>query len=135
MHKNCYHHQHHNYHHLRHHRHHQYHTNITIIIYIIIIIITTTIIIIITLIIIHIIITLTIMFMIGQSWQFKGWKYDSPITLFSQVLGVHLATDGKIVDPLVQSWNCKILKVGWYIHSNKVILFVLFPCLLLPLYI
>lgn len=51
-------------------------------------------------------------FVTGQQWQFRGWKYSSPVDLFQHVLGVHLMFDDRAPDPTVQSWNCKILKVS-----------------------
>jgi parafibromin len=50
-------------------------------------------------------------FATGQAWQFKGWKYSTPVTLFQHVLGVHVCIDSAAVDVNVQSWNCKVLKV------------------------
>jgi parafibromin len=50
-------------------------------------------------------------FATGQAWQFKGWKYSTPVTLFQNVLGVHVCIDSAAVDLNVQSWNCKVLKV------------------------
>lgn len=50
-------------------------------------------------------------FATGQAWQFKGWKYPSPVTLFQNVLGVHVCIDSAVVDANIQSWNCKVLKV------------------------
>ena len=53
-------------------------------------------------------------FVTGQTWQFKNWnnnQYSSPVTLFQNVLGVHLLLDDRGVDPIIQSWNCKVLKV------------------------
>jgi len=56
-------------------------------------------------------------FVTGQLWQLKGWnagKYSSPVTLFQNVLGVHLTFDDRAVDATIQSWNCKVLKVILY---------------------
>lgn len=69
-------------------------------------------------------------FATGQAWQFKGWKYSSPVTLFQNVLGVHVCVDSAVVDANIQSWNCKVLKVSFppvflilptqFIHHNVV---------------
>jgi parafibromin len=55
-------------------------------------------------------------FATGQSWQFKGWKkgYDTPVDLFSKVLGVHLVEEGAPIDAVIETWNCKVLKVHKY---------------------
>jgi parafibromin len=50
-------------------------------------------------------------FALGQAWQFKDWKWSNPVELFRNTLGVHLTMDDRAVDTLIQSWNCKILKV------------------------
>eukprot|EP01036_Dinobryon_divergens_P022673 gene22673-30954_t len=61
-------------------------------------------------------------FVTGQLWQFKNWnnnQYSSPVTLFQNVLGVHLVLDDRGVDPVIQSWNCKVLKVNKFKqHQN-----------------
>jgi len=51
-------------------------------------------------------------FVAGKEWQFKDWKWSNPAELFQQVLGVHLTFQGKTVEPAVESWNCKVLKVS-----------------------
>ena len=55
-------------------------------------------------------------FATGQTWQFKGWKkgYDTPVDLFSKVLGIHLVLQGAPIDPNIEQWNCKVLKVHQY---------------------
>ena len=52
-------------------------------------------------------------FVTGQNWQFKDWpsKFNTPVELFSRVLGVHLTMDDRAVDANVLSWNCRVLKV------------------------
>lgn len=50
-------------------------------------------------------------FVTGQQWQFKGWKYSSPVELFQHVLGLHLTIDDRVLDPTILTWNCKVLKV------------------------
>jgi parafibromin len=50
-------------------------------------------------------------FVTGQKWQFARWKYSNPTELFQNCLGIHLTTDEKNVDPVIKSWNCKVLKV------------------------
>jgi parafibromin len=47
----------------------------------------------------------------GQLWQFKDWRWSSPVDLFQHTLGVHLCMEGRNVDAAVLSWNCKVLKV------------------------
>ncbi len=51
-------------------------------------------------------------FATGQLWQFKGWRYSSPVELFHHVLGVHVTMDDRAINTAVQSWNCKVLKVN-----------------------
>lgn len=51
-------------------------------------------------------------FATGQLWQFKGWKYPTPVALFQNVLGVHVCVDSAAVDANILSWNCRVLKVS-----------------------
>lgn len=51
-------------------------------------------------------------FVTGQTWQFRGWKYDNPAVLFQHVLGIHLMFDDRQPPTTIQSWNCKLLKVS-----------------------
>lgn len=51
-------------------------------------------------------------FVTGQTWQFKNWKYQEPVNLFQHVLGVHLVSETKTVAPIITTWNCKVLKVS-----------------------
>jgi hypothetical protein len=50
-------------------------------------------------------------FVSGQPWQFKNWKWSEPVDLFQNVLGVHLLFADSEVNTNVSGWNCKILKV------------------------
>lgn len=50
-------------------------------------------------------------FVTGQLWQFKDWKYTEPAELFHHVLGIHLMYDDRHPPTTIQSWNCKLLKV------------------------
>ncbi len=50
-------------------------------------------------------------FVTGQTWQFSRWRESEPVQLFQQVLATHLMLEGRPVDPTVQSWNCRVLKV------------------------
>lgn len=52
-----------------------------------------------------------VVFVSGQLWQFKGWKWPAPVDLFRNVLGVYLTFDNRAIDTTVQSWNCKVIKV------------------------
>ena len=52
-------------------------------------------------------------FVTGQVWQFKNWKYSNPAELFNHILGVHLTTEGNLtVDANVKSWNCRVLHLA-----------------------
>ncbi|CAM9124173.1 unnamed protein product [Chrysoparadoxa australica] len=48
----------------------------------------------------------------GAAWQFKGWEFDQPVTLFQHCLGVHVKYDDVQVDERVASWNVRILEVN-----------------------
>ena len=51
-------------------------------------------------------------FVSGQPWQFKGWKWTAPVDIFQNCLGIHLMFADSELNPNIQSWNCKILKVN-----------------------
>ena len=54
-------------------------------------------------------------FVQGAEWQFKQWKWSTPVELFHKVLGFYLILDDREVDPKILSWNCKVLKVSYYL--------------------
>lgn len=51
-------------------------------------------------------------FVSGQVWQFKGWRWPSPVDLFKNVMGVYLTFEDRTIDKNVQTWNCKTIKVS-----------------------
>lgn len=52
----------------------------------------------------------------GAVWQFKGWKYDKPVELFTHVKGFHLKCEDETVgNPTIKSWNVTTLTV----HRTK----------------
>lgn len=53
-------------------------------------------------------------FVLGQLWQFKAWKWENPADLFQHVLGVHVTLDDRAPEPTVLSWNCQILKINQF---------------------
>ncbi|KAG2225495.1 hypothetical protein INT45_010322 [Circinella minor] len=51
----------------------------------------------------------------GQAWQFKGWKYEKPVDLFSHVKGVYPKwSDEKITGP-VADWAVSPVNI----HRHK----------------
>ncbi|CAM9697570.1 unnamed protein product [Ectocarpus sp. 13 AM-2016] len=48
----------------------------------------------------------------GAAWQFKGWEWDQPVTLFQNVLGVHMKFDDVRVNDKVSQWNVRVLEVS-----------------------
>lgn len=58
-------------------------------------------------------------FVLGKSWQFKGWKWSQPAELFDRVLGVYLMIQGQTMEPEVSSWNCKVIKVCRLFHLSS----------------
>lgn len=53
-------------------------------------------------------------FVTGQLWQIKSCKWQTPVELFRNVLGVFLTFDNRTMDPAVQTWNCKVIKVNQF---------------------
>ncbi|CAN0423693.1 unnamed protein product [Ascophyllum nodosum] len=51
----------------------------------------------------------------GAAWQFKGWQWEQPVSLFQNVLGVHLKFDDVRVNEKVAQWNVRVLEV----HKHK----------------
>lgn len=51
----------------------------------------------------------------GTAWQFKGWKYDNPVDVFSHCKGFHVKYEDTATDPSVRSWDVTILSV----HRTK----------------
>jgi len=51
-------------------------------------------------------------FVLGAEWQFKGWKWSTPVELFSHVLGFYLRYDDESIPPAVGSWDVKVLTIS-----------------------
>lgn len=52
----------------------------------------------------------------GQPWQFKGWKYQFPVEVFSKVQGVYIYMTGDTErGEVVKQWNVKQLEI----HPTK----------------
>lgn len=51
-------------------------------------------------------------FVQGSLWQFKGWKWESPVELFQNVLGFSLQFDDAQVDSNVASWKVHRLTIS-----------------------
>ena len=45
---------------------------------------------------------------LGKDWQFKGWKWPTPVELFSKTLGVFIKWDNEDTPPAVLKWNVKV---------------------------
>lgn len=44
-------------------------------------------------------------FVQGNTWQFKGWKWETPVELFQSVRGFVLDFDDKEIDSKIANWN------------------------------
>mmetsp|Transcript_27139 Transcript_27139/g.37736 ORF Transcript_27139/g.37736 Transcript_27139/m.37736 type:complete len:441 (-) Transcript_27139:65-1387(-) len=52
-----------------------------------------------------------IVFAIGNAWQFKGWKWNTPVELFSRAVGFYLTFTDERIPETVKSWNVKVISV------------------------
>lgn len=43
----------------------------------------------------------------GAAWQFKGWKYNSPVDIFSKMFGFFIGMEGSPLPRDVTTWNVK----------------------------
>jgi len=55
---------------------------------------------------------------LGPPWQFKDWKWSSPVELFSKTQGFYLHFDDSQVPDTVKSWNVKLLPVSREKHKR-----------------
>jgi parafibromin len=62
-------------------------------------------------------------FVSGQKWQFRGWKWEEPVDIFSQgiynvflivVKGFYLKFNDSNIDNAVKNWNVTVLEVNRY---------------------
>lgn len=53
-------------------------------------------------------------FVQGNTWQFKGWKWTNPIEIFSHVKGFYLKFDDTPLDESIKNWNVEILTVNFH---------------------
>jgi len=45
----------------------------------------------------------------GQEWQFKGWRWNTPVQVFSNTCGFHIYFNDNTVPPIVRTWNvCRL---------------------------
>ncbi|CAO1603728.1 accessory factor associated with RNA polymerase II [Xanthoria calcicola] len=51
-------------------------------------------------------------FTTGQTWQFKGYKWQDPRELFKEALGVYVGWRGEDLPPSVKGWGRGVLSVG-----------------------
>ncbi|KAL8785659.1 MAG: hypothetical protein Q9213_003218 [Squamulea squamosa] len=51
-------------------------------------------------------------FTTGQTWQFKGYKWQDPRELFKEALGVYVGWRGEDLPPSVRGWGRGVLSVG-----------------------
>jgi parafibromin len=65
-------------------------------------------------------------FVQGNTWQFKGWKWDTPAELFHHVMGFVLDFDEKGQDPKMSGWNVTRLTISRsrrHLDSNAIFQF------------
>jgi parafibromin len=51
-------------------------------------------------------------FALGNTWQFKGWHWNTPVDLFSNVSGFYLTFDDEIIPDTIKSWNVYVISVN-----------------------
>lgn len=51
-------------------------------------------------------------FTTGQTWQFKGYKWQHPPDLFKECLGVYVGWRGEDVPGSVKGWGRSVVSVG-----------------------
>jgi hypothetical protein len=51
-------------------------------------------------------------FTITSTWQFKGWKWETPLELFQHILGFHVYFDDVALDSTVAGWNVTKLAIS-----------------------
>jgi len=50
----------------------------------------------------------------GAAWQFKGWKWSTPVEIFTNVRGFSLCFDDVQPSSAILSWNVKVLSINKY---------------------
>ena len=51
-------------------------------------------------------------FTLTSTWQFKGWKWETPLELFQHIVGFHVHFDDVALDPTVAGWNVTKLAIS-----------------------
>ena len=51
-------------------------------------------------------------FTLTSTWQFKGWKWESPLELFQHIVGFHVYFDDVAMDHNVAGWNVTKLAIS-----------------------
>ncbi|KAJ3120246.1 hypothetical protein HK098_004770 [Nowakowskiella sp. JEL0407] len=50
-------------------------------------------------------------FVMGEEWEFKGWKWKDPVDLFNNVKGFHLKFNDDVTKDTIKQWNVTPLTV------------------------
>lgn len=51
-------------------------------------------------------------FTLTSTWQFKGWKWETPLELFQHIVGFHIYFDDLAIDQNVAGWNVTKLAIS-----------------------
>lgn len=51
-------------------------------------------------------------FTLSSTWQFKGWKWETPLELFQHIVGFHVYFDDVALDQNVAGWNVTKLAIS-----------------------
>ena len=51
-------------------------------------------------------------FTLTSTWQFKGWKWETPLELFQHIIGFHVYFDDVTLDQTVSGWNVTKLAIS-----------------------
>lgn len=49
---------------------------------------------------------------LGNTWQFKGWKWTSPVDIFSNLVGFYVQWDDVQSDPVIGQWNVRRINIS-----------------------
>ena len=52
----------------------------------------------------------------GASWQFKGWKYETPVDIFSRCFGYYIGMEGAPIPKEISGWA---VKQGWVNRDKR----------------
>jgi len=51
-------------------------------------------------------------FVQGAEWQFKNWRWSTPVDIFSRIPGFYLRYSEELIPDTIKNWDVKVLNIS-----------------------